>query len=229
MITVDAMFAGAPRPLGPRQVPSAIEKVARPGPWTITTEGLDGDTQADAKNHAGPEKAVHHYPHEHYEQWARELPQLAPILARVPAFGENISTRGLTEETVCVGDVYQIDSVRLQIAQGRQPCWKLNARFAIPDMAVRVQKSGRTGWYYRVLEPGPIDPGAELRLIDRPQPDWPLARIIELLYARARAFDEIAALADVPQLAEGWRKLAVRRVASRKVESWSRRLNGDPA
>lgn len=226
MITINAMFAGAPRPLGPREIQSAIHKDAISGPWTITTRGLVGDTQADTKNHGGIDKALHHYPHEHYEAWAKDIPELAQVLTCLPAFGENISTRGMTEAIVCVGDVYAVGAVRLQIAQGRQPCWKLNARFGIQDMAIRVQKTGRTGWYYRVLDPGLIEPGAELRLIDRPQPDWPLAKVIDLLYTRTNAFDQLAALADLPELAPGWRNLAARRVASRQVESWSNRLRG---
>jgi MOSC domain-containing protein YiiM len=227
MTKIGAMFAGSPRPLGPRAAPSAIHKFPMAGPWTIATSGLVGDEQADKVNHGGPDKALHHYPHEHYAVWASELPKLAPALTDVPAFGENISTHGMTEETVCIGDVYAIGAVRLQIAQGRQPCWKLNARFDIPDMAYQVQKTGRTGWYYRVLTPGRIEPDTEIKLEDRPQPKWPLSRLIALLYNRTAAFDELAAMSEVPELAEGWRKLAARRVASRKVESWSSRLEGD--
>lgn len=227
MITVGSMFAGSPRPLGPRGALSSILKSPIVGPWTITTGGLVGDSQADTANHGGPDKALHHYPHEHYATWASDLPELAAALADVPAFGENISTRGITEETVCIGDIYAVGSVRLQIAQGRQPCWKLNARFGVADMAYRVQKTGRTGWYYRVLTPGRIEPNSAIKLDDRPQPEWPLSRLIALLYTRTAAFDELAAMSELPELAEGWRKLAARRVASRNVESWSSRLEGD--
>jgi MOSC domain-containing protein YiiM len=229
MSTIDAMFAGSPRHLGPRAELSAIVKVAVPGPWRITAAGLRGDEQADKTNHGGPDKALHHYPVEHYATWEHELPALAQTLAQFPAFGENISTAGMTEMSVCIGDIYAAGRVRLQIAQGRQPCWKLNARFDIADMAVRVQHTGRTGWYYRVLTAGSIEPGTSLILEERPQPEWPLARLIQLLYTRTDAFDDLATVAALPQLAEGWRKLAARRVASRSVESWSRRLHGDVA
>jgi MOSC domain-containing protein YiiM len=229
MTAIDAMFAGSPRPLGPKATPSAILKSATTAPWTITASGLAGDAQADAVNHGGPDKALHHYPHEHYAAWAEDLPQLAPVLQHVPAFGENISTHGMTEASVCIGDIYAVGGVRLQIAQGRQPCWKLNARFDVPDMAYRVQKTGRTGWYYRVLTPGRIEPGARMTLEQRPQPAWPLARIIALLYTRTTAFDELAEVANIAELAEGWRKLAARRVATRSVESWSRCLGRDGA
>ena len=226
-IALDAMFAGTPRPLGPRGILSSITKTRIAGPWQITATGLVGDAQADTINHGGLDKALHHYPFEHYVTWARDLPHIASILQHVPAFGENISTRGMTENTVCIGDIYAVGAVRLQIAQGRQPCWKLNARFNVPDMAYRVQKTGRTGWYYRVLTPGIIEPASTLRLEHRPQPQWPLARLIDLLYKRTTAFDELATVAALPELTEGWRKLASRRVATRNVESWKSRLDGD--
>jgi MOSC domain-containing protein YiiM len=223
-IEIAEMYAGSPQPLDERGRLSAIAKSVLAGPWQITPTGLAGDMQADPVNHGGVEKAVHHYPRDHYAAWASELPAAAGLLKAAPAFGENISTVGMTEKNVHVGDVYRLGEVLFQVSQGRQPCWKLNARFGVPDMARRVQSSGRTGWYYRVLTPGEIRPGDSLALVDRPQPDWPLARISELLYHRMLAYDDLAALADVPELAAGWRKLAARRVENRAVESWERRL-----
>ena len=223
--TVDVMFGGVPAPLGPKGVPSAIRKSALPGEsWSISATGLVDDRQADLTVHGGPDKAIHHYPFDHYALWGADLPQPAPALERVPAFGENISTVGITEANVCIGDVFRLGAVTLQVSQGRQPCWKLNALFGIDDMAVRVQKTGRTGWYYRVLETGAVRKGDVLTLIERPQPTWSLARIGQLLYTRTTAFDELAQLAEVPELANGWRKLAQRRVATRSVESWDARL-----
>lgn len=223
-VVIADMYAGRPRPLDDRGRLSAIAKSALAGPWQISATGLAGDEQADLANHGGVEKAVHHYPRDHYATWAAELPVAAPLLKAAPAFGENISTLGMTEANVHVGDIYRIGDVVLQVSQGRQPCWKLNARFGVPDMARRVQSSGRTGWYYRVLAPGEIRPGDNLQLVDRPQPGWPLARVTELLYHRTLAYDDLAALAEIPQLAAGWRKLAARRVENRAVEGWEGRL-----
>jgi MOSC domain-containing protein YiiM len=94
-------------------------------------------------------------------------------------------------------------------------------------MAYRVQKTGRTGWYYRVLEPGVVTPGDEIALANRPQPQWPLSRLISLLYDRTTAFDDLAQMAQIAELAHGWRQLARRRATSRSVESWKSRLTGD--
>lgn len=185
----------------------------------MTLTGLEGDQQGDTRHHGGPEKAVHHYPREHYGAWRED-----GITAEAPGFGENISTLGMTEADICIGDVYQLGTSVLQISQGRQPCWRLNARFDRPDMAYLVQKTARTGWYYRVLVEGEITAGDPLHLTERPKPQWPLSRVIDLLYTRTLDMDALHELAELPQLATSWRDIATRRIATRTVEDWDRRL-----
>lgn len=218
--TVDALYIGELAPLGPRKVPSGIDKRPVGGPQAVTRLGLAGDHQGDTRHHGGPEKALHHYPRDHYTAWLDD-----GIAATAPSFGENISTLGMTEADICIGDIYRLGGSLLQVSQGRQPCWRLNARFGRDDMAYRVQKSGRTGWYYRVLEEGTAKPGDPLVLQQRPQPQWPLARIIGLLYTSTLDMEALAALAGLPELTVSWRELAQRRIATRTVESWDRRLN----
>lgn len=222
------MFAGTPVPFGLRGQPSAIAKKPLNGPWTIGKDGLCGDSQGDLVHHGGPEKALHHYPRDHYATWLTEIPELQTTLAALPAFGENISTLGMTEDLVCVGDIYRAGTALLQVSQGRQPCWKLNTRFGRDDIAMRVQSTGRTGWYYRVLEIGLIKPGDVLTLQSRPQPNWPLSRILQLLYRRTLDLEELHALANVQELADGWKLLAETRARSRRVEDWNSRLHGPP-
>ena len=217
---VHGLFIGTLSPLGPRQVPSGIDKQPAAGPVTFTRIGLHGDRQGDMRHHGGPEKAVHHYPADHYEKWRKEGIDAGP-----PAFGENITTRGITEADICIGDIFRLGCALLQVSQGRQPCWRLNARFGRPDMAARVQNSGRTGWYYRVLEEGSAQAGEMLSLRERPQPQWPLTRIIELLYARTMDIEDLRELGGLPELAPSWRELAARRIATRQVEDWERRLH----
>lgn len=219
------VLVGTISPLGDAGQKSAIVKAPAPGPWRIGKTGLEGDAQADLKHHGGPEKALHHYAFDHYASWRAEIGDSAP-LAAPGAFGENFSTSGWTEETVCLGDVIRFGSALLQVSQGRQPCFKLNLRFGLRDMAARVQRSGRTGWYYRVLEEGVARDGDALALIERPCPDWPLARLSGLLYRDTRDREGLAAMAALPQLAEGWRALAQRRLDTGKTENWSARLYG---
>jgi MOSC domain-containing protein YiiM len=116
--------------------------------------------------------------------------------------------------------------LRLQVSQGRQPCFKLDLRFARKGMAHAVQTTGRTGWYWRILEEGVAREGDRLVLVDRKQPDWPLSRLVTLLYRDTRNREGLAAMAALPELAEGWRKLARRRLDAGTVEDWAGRLGG---
>ncbi len=143
IFTVDAVLAGKVAPLGDEALnkTSAIAKTPVDGRVRLGETGLEGDQQAELKVHGGPEKALHHYPFDHYAVWRREWQAGVPGLARLDqagAFGENISTSGLTETDVCVGDVYRIGSAIVQVSQPRQPCWKLNLRFARADMSRAV-------------------------------------------------------------------------------------------
>lgn len=217
------VFAGVVAPLPGDTRFSGIDKRPLAGPWIITATGLVGDAQADLKVHGGPEKALHHYPRDHYAAWEVEIGP-HPLFVQGGAFGENLSTLGWTEAEISIGDTFRFGSALLQVSQGRQPCWKLNWRFGRDDMAYAVQKTGRTGWYYRVLETGQAEPGDALDPVDRPHPDWPLARLIRLLYRDTMALDELAEMAALPVLAEGWRKLARRRIEAERIEDWSGRL-----
>lgn len=206
-----------------------VDRALRLGP-----QGFKGDEQADRRVHGGPEKAVHHYPFDHYAAWATELAAVAPAgahaaapLLKAPgAFGENISTQGMTEEGVAVGDLFRLGTALVQVSQGRQPCWKLARRFGLADMARRVQDSGRIGWYYRVLEPGLVAPGDRIALLDRMAPDWSLTRLWRALYVDRMNRAELRGIAALDVLAEGWRRYAIRRLESGRVEDWTPRLEG---
>lgn len=224
-VPLQALLIGDLRPLGPRGIPSGIAKKRVDQPVALGPLGLAGDAQGDTKHHGGAEKALHHYALDHYPGWEAEIGQRA-VLETAGGFGENLSTSGLTEDDVAVGDVFALGSAIIEVSQGRQPCWKLNERFAQPDMARRVQASGRTGWYYRVLQPGEVAPDSRLRRIDRASPDWTISRIWRVFYVDTLNRGELELLADLPQLAEGWRRHARRRLETGAVEDWTARLNG---
>lgn len=225
MVIVESILAGSVAPLGPRGAPSGIGKQPVGGRVKLGLEGLTCDAQGDRKHHGGPEKALHHYAREHYAVWREAIGPRA-VLEAAGAFGENLSTHGLTEESIAVGDTFRLGEALIQVSQGRQPCWKLNVRFDLPDMALRVQRTGMTGWYYRVLEAGYIEPGDSLQLIDRLSPEWTLRRLWHALYVDTMNLDELAGMCALTHLPENWRSYAQRRLATRQVEDWSRRLSG---
>jgi len=223
---VDALLTGKVRAYTRPGSQSGIDKHPRSGLVHISELGLEGDEQGDLRVHGGIDKAVHHYPFEHYAAWRAELGERA-VLQQPGAFGENISTQGLTEATVCLGDRFELGDVLLEVSQGRQPCWKLNDRFNVPDMARRVQDSGRSGWYYRVLQSGHAQAGDALTLIERPHPDWPLARLAGLLYQRVLDPAQLEPALALP-LVPSWRKLLERRLEQGAVEDWGKRIDGPP-
>lgn len=226
-LTVSAMNVGEIVALGPQQAPTGIFKRGISGPWLIESDGLVGDHQGDRKNHGGLEKAIHQYPADSYAAWRSEYPAMSAVLDTVAAFGENLCLPQMTEANVCVGDVYRVGDVVLQVSQGRQPCWKLNLKFDRPDMAWLVQKTGRTGWYYRVIESGAIEAGSEMALVERPHPEWTIARLNDVIASRSLVRDELSEMATLRHLSVSWRNLAQRRLESRAVESWTRRLGQD--
>lgn len=223
MIPILSLHVGPAAELAPG-VLSAIGKRPVDRKLRLGPEGFTGDEQADRRHHGGPEKAVHHYDAGHYPVWSAELGDLPALQAG--GFGENLSTLGLSEGDVAVGDVFRLGSALIEVSQARQPCWKLNLRFGRKDMARLVQQTGRSGWYYRVLEPGEVAPGDALALVDRRAPDWTLTRLHRLLYIDRLDRAALAEMAALPPLAPGWRQLAARRLDSNRVEDWQRRLNG---
>ncbi|WUI02566.1 MOSC domain-containing protein [Spirillospora sp. NBC_00431] len=156
---------GAARPLSwhGRTVHSGIEKTPVHGPVEVTGRGLTGDEQADRKRHGGPDKAVLLYPGEHYQAWAPRLGRLTR-----PAFGENLTIAGIVESDAVLGSVYAIGTAILQVTQPRRPCYKLAAYHGVRDLAVLTQRSGRTGFYCRVLRPGHVAAGDRVDLLSRP-------------------------------------------------------------
>ncbi|HCQ46484.1 MAG TPA: MOSC domain-containing protein [Achromobacter sp.] len=225
-ITIDALLTGTARPLGDSGRDSGIDKHPVAQRLWLGAEGLRGDEQADRRFHGGPEKALHHYAREHYPAWQAELGERA-VLQAPGAFGENISTQGMTEADVCVGDVFRAGTALIQVSQARQPCWKLDHRFARRGMAARVQASGMTGWYYRVLQEGWLCAGDTLTLSERPHAQWPLARVQDVLNRRVLEADVLHALAALPELSPNWRALFEKRAQAGQVEDWTRRLQGD--
>lgn len=203
---------GLPREFGPvpagwpadppgRSLRSGIFKAPVAGSVRLGLTNLAGDAQADLQKHGGPDKAVNAYAASHYPDWRAKL-DLADFLPG--AFGENFTIAGLTEESVCIGDTYAVGEARVQVSQPRQPCWKLARRWRIKDLTALVERSGRTGWYFRVLAEGEVAAGLPLILLDRPYPQWTIARANAIM-RRRKTDPDAAELAACPLLAESWR------------------------
>lgn len=222
---ITGLFVGKPQQRWAGKPASAIAKQQVAAPLELLENGFTTDEQADKKVHGGAEKAVHHYPAEHYEFW-RAQGFDTPSKFAAGAFGENVSTTGLTEELVCIGDVFELGTAIVQISQGRQPCWKLNMHTGVKLMVLELQKSGRTGWYYRVLNPGVVEMGNEIRLVERHHANWPLAKVIAARFDKNLSPEIAAELADMEAMAAGWRKYFAKKSGGNFVEDQTSRLVG---
>lgn len=218
------MLTGAVAPLGKAGATSAIAKQPAAHPVAIGPLGLAGDAQADLRVHGGHDKAVHLYAWEHYAQWQRELGNL-PLLQAPGAFGENLALTGLDEAGVCLGDHWRAGSAVLEVTQGRQPCWKLNLRFGVPDMSARVQNTLRAGWYCRTRQGGVVQAGDRLKLLERPHPGWTVQRLLALIRDRECDPAALSGVLELP-LPPSWRKLFARRLEQGLAENWEARLQG---
>ena len=203
-LPIDALLVGMPRPIA-QGVVSAIGKSSVEGPVRVDWRGLEHDGVADPIHHGGHDKALHLYPQDHYPWWRERLGE-HPLLDRPGAFGENIAVRGASDPDFCLGDRFSLGSAIVEVSHGRQPCAKLNHRFGRSDILAAVVKTGRAGFYFRVIRTGEARAGDRLTLMERPLTDWPISRVFALLIAGGHKRDPagVAELARLPVLAEAW-------------------------
>lgn len=205
--TLVSIQVGLPAEHGPDHISrkpwqSGIFKYNVSGCIWLDAFNLAGDGQHDLENHGGQFRAVLAYAAAHYPVWQRELN--LPVLP-YGSFGENFTLFTLTEATVCLGDVYAVGEVRLQVSQPRAPCWKLARRVGIKDLAARVESKGWGGWYHRVLQMGHVQAGDTYQLLERPHPQFSIARLNDLVSGREENPAACTELAGLEALSPGWR------------------------
>jgi MOSC domain-containing protein YiiM len=183
-------------------VRTSIFKEPVPGRVRVAQLNLQGDQQSDLSVHGGIDKAVYVYPSEHYPFWHQELPG-----KDLPwgVFGENLTTEGLLEETVRIGDRFRVGSAEFVVTQPRMPCFKLGIRFDRADVVKRFLHSGRSGFYFAVLKEGEVTAGDSIELLKRDERGVTVADIVNL-YGRDAANQELLRrVSDLPSLPESWR------------------------
>ena len=204
---------------------SAIDKQPVSHRLWLWPQGLGNDEQGDPRFHGGPERALHHYPAEHYAYWRERYPQLE---WRTPSFGENLSTLGLDEQQVCIGDVFRWGDALLQVSQPRSPCYRLSRRWSLPDFPQDVQDTGRCGWFYRVLKPGFVSQENAFELVERRHPALSVALAMSHFFHTPLEREGLQQLQACPALSLRWREQVARRLTTGQVEDWTARLLGRP-
>ncbi|MCK8045077.1 MOSC domain-containing protein [Shewanella sp. 1CM18E] len=204
-------------------VTSGINHKSAASTLQVGTQAVAGDAQADPKHHGGVDRVLHHFPREHYGQYRRW--DMMTGFKDAPAMGENISTVGLDETQVHIGDIIKIGEVELQVTQPRSPCFKLNLQFGHQEFALAMQQSGRCGWFYRVLTPGNISAKDSVVLVKRIT-DISVAEAMHIYFLPEFDAAQYQRLADCEGLARSWVNSLQRRIENQAIEDWQMRLYG---
>ena len=181
-------------------VETAIFKTGTSKPVTLDAEGISSDRQADRKAHGGLNKAVYSYDLANYEYWRQTRPGEYPA----GIFGENLTTEGLDEATVRIGDRFRVGSVVLEACQPRIPCFKLGIRFNDASMIKAFLAADRPGIYFRVSEPGSLQAGDEITLAEQHPQDVRIYEIYQAFRGTLPAA-RLQALLEHPLLLPAWR------------------------
>jgi MOSC domain-containing protein YiiM/ferredoxin-NADP reductase len=215
---------GRVKPVFGPNMTSAIFKNPRSGSVKVTKLGCEGDEHA-YEMHGGVEKALLQYCVDHYDDWKTEIPETQHLFT-VGGFGENLVSSGANEYNICIGDIIQIGKkVIIQVSEPRQPCYNLNHRFQMRDMAKRVQDKRQTGWYYRIIQEGDIKAGDEMILLERLHPKWTIAQVQHYLYRDMRNKKAMKELTEMKELGKEIRDLFSARL-KRQFEDQAARLVG---
>ena len=174
----------------------------------VEANHLTGDGQADLRVHGGRDKAVYAYPLEHYAYWQNYV---TPEVLTMGAFGENLTTSGLLEHEVCIGDLFSLGTAVLMAVQPRLPCFKLGIRLNDANLVERFARSGRSGIYFRVMEPGALQVGDAITRLARSDYRVTIQQMNDLYWASDKDAALIKSLQPIPYLPSFWQR-ALRRM-----------------
>ncbi|CAM4479985.1 MOSC domain-containing protein [Paenibacillus tarimensis] len=215
-----SLNVGTPAPLvhGKKEVMSGIVKRPVTEPVWLSMTNLQGDEQADLVHHGGVDKAVCVYPYEHYAYWERELNRTLEF----GAFGENLTTQGAAEQDISIGDIFRIGEAVVQVSQPRQPCFKLSAKYGVPELPVMVQDTGYTGYYFRVLQEGAVRSGDELILVNKHPGSITVSFANQIMHHDKKNEEAIREILNVDALSGSWRETLMKRLGGISIDTQER-------
>jgi len=203
---------------------TAINKTRVDEPLFLSIDGLEGDKCADSRYHGGAERALHQYPHEHYTYWENKYGKTNSWKA--PGMGENLSSEGVTENTVCIGDKFRWGEAIVEISQPRSPCFKLNKRWGIESFSNSMQKINHCGWLYRVIQSGMVSVNEPLELIERAPNVMTVREVCDIFFGDPLNREKLQTLKQQTKLSHSWLRQIEQRLLSDEVENWNFRLLG---
>ena len=184
------------------EVLTGIYKVSTTEPLMIRKTNIDGDRQADLTVHGGVDKAVYAFPAEHYSYYQETLKQ-DPY--ETGQFGENLTTEGMLESDVHIGDRYQVGEVVLEVSQPRSPCYKFAIKMGTAESLSVCINSAKTGFYFRVLSEGVVQSGDCIEIEYSNDTAPTVEEVHRLYYLDKRNIDGLTRAAQCNSLAEDWR------------------------
>lgn len=192
-------------------VRTSIFKQPVDGDVRVQAEHLEGDGQADLRVHGGPDKAVYAYPQEHYSYWQKYL---APEQLVAGCFGENLTTSGLLESHVRVGDQFQVGTAVLLAVQPRRPCVKLDIRLQQKGLVQQFEQAQRSGIYFRVVQEGVVQAGSAITLVQRSPYEVTIQDMVESNQPGFRHKEKLRQLLALPYLSPTWRERLARQLTA---------------
>jgi MOSC domain-containing protein YiiM len=203
--SVLSVNVGEPRPVRwlKTEVLTSIFKLPVEGRRAVRRHNIEGDRQSDLTVHGGPNKAVYCYPSEHYDYWREQLPD--HDLSINGNFGENLTTEGLLEAEVLIGDVFRIGSAVLKVTQPRMPCFKLGIRFNLATMVKLFWQGGRSGIYFSIVEEGDVGAGDSIQRISRGPEELTIADVVRL-YRGDETSEELFGRAMRAPISGSWKE-----------------------
>ncbi len=197
------LYTGKAVKFGPRGKPSAIDK-SPIQQVSVNTLGFEGDEQGDRKVHGGVEKAIHQYALSGYEKLMKRYPIHHKIF-KPGSIGENLTTENMSDDTVCIGDIFQVGSCTLQVSSPRIPCWKISHKLDITGLDKFIAENGITGWYFRVLQAGNMAVGDEMIPVKSPNPNLSISRFMYLINHDNTDIAEVKSASEADGLDPEWK------------------------
>jgi MOSC domain-containing protein YiiM len=172
----------------------------------VSKNHVDGDDVENHEYHGGSERVICVYPYEHYAHWENIYGKNLPKAA----FGENLTPTNMVEKDVCIGDVYQIGDVILQVSQGRFPCSTINKHANINTLLAKIVEAGYTGYFFRVLQEGTITSHSDIKLLNKHPKEISIASIHHTYFFDKKNLSQIEAILSIDELALEWKNRMVK-------------------
>jgi ferredoxin-NADP reductase/MOSC domain-containing protein YiiM len=185
-----------------RIVHTAVWKNPKQGRCRVSRLNVDGDGQGDLHGHGGEQRAVFVYQIESYRHWQEQLQRTDFVYGQ---FGENFTVEGLPDNSVCIGDRYQIGGALFEVTQPRVTCYRVGIRLNEPRMPALLTSSGRPGFYLRVLREGDVGAGDEIVKVGEASERMSVEEINALLYSSDHSPDRLQRALRIEALSPGWR------------------------